>query len=457
MEARNLILITVIAAQSLAISARALQPEVLYAFGSGGPRYPLGGLIQGTDGNFYGTTSSGGISDNGTVFKVSATGEMVMLTSFNGTNGAYPIGALIMGNDSNFYGVTAAGGANGNGTVFKATANGALTTLASFNGTNGANAQAGLVLAVDGSFCGTTSGGGSKDAGTVFNVTTNGVLTSLVSFNGINGSLPVAPLVVGNDGNFYGTTAYGGRFSWGSVFKMTPNGELTTLASFNRTNGINPHGLVSGMDGNFYGTTGVGGSGYVDYDNPGAGTAFKISPNGTLTTLVSFSGTNGFVPNAPMVIGIDGNFYGTTLWGGIDNITNTGSGTMFKLAPDGTLSTLVLFNGANGSEPNGLVLGKDGNIFGTSTGGGGGGGGTIFRLVLPRLGSLVREPGGSFIIRGTGPAHDSYRLWASTDLSLRLGAWTLMTSGSFDSTGCFSLTDASAPTNTSRFYRIYVP
>ena len=185
-----------------------------------------------------------------------------------------------------------------------------LQTLCSFNGTNGRGPYAALTLANDGNFYGTTSSGGSAGYGTVFQVTTNGALTSLVSFPGTNGQWPTAALTLGNDGNFYGTTEAGGsagyETGYGTAFQVTTNGTLTTLVFFsNYTNGANPYAaLTLGNDGNFYGTTEDGGS-------AGYGTVFQVTTNGTLTTLVSFNSTNGANPYAALTLGNGGNFYAT--------------------------------------------------------------------------------------------------------------------------------------------------
>src|SRR5581483_11055541 len=152
-------------------------------------------------------------------------------------------------------------------------------------------------------------------------------LTNLVSFNGTNGANPEATLIQGVDGNFYGTTYNGGtNGGYGTVFQVTPNGVLTTLVSFNNTNGANPSAaLVQGTDGNFYGTASNGGT------NGNYGTVFQVTANGALTTLVSFNNTNGANPSAALVQGTDGNFYGTTSNGG----TNGGYGTVFQMTPNG--------------------------------------------------------------------------------------------------------------------------
>jgi uncharacterized repeat protein (TIGR03803 family) len=241
---------------------------------------------MGNDGNFYGTTFYGGSTNfkggYGTVFRVTTNGTLTMLVPFNGTNGSHPLGTLTLGSDGNFYGTTESGGDNDRGTIFQMTTNGTLTTLVSFNWTNGAEPSAGLTLGNDGNFYGTTSDGGSNDLGTVFQVTTNGALTTLVSFNFTNGASPVAALTLGNDGNFYGTTEEGGSYTnlnngdgGGTIFRVTTNGVLTTLISFNGTNGLLPEAaLTLGSDGNFYGTTACGGG---NGGGDGDGTIFRLS------------------------------------------------------------------------------------------------------------------------------------------------------------------------------------
>ena len=347
----------------------------LYAFGTvtNAMGYPLdganptSGLVQGSDGNFYGTTQKGGTFDWGTVFKISANGALTSLHLFGFYDGGYPDGGLVQGSDGNFYGTTYYGGDGiglyGLGTVFKISPNGALTSLYSFTGGNDGEYPGGpLVQGSDGSFYDTTSNG-STNGGTVFKISPSGALNSLYSFTGGNdGAYPETALVQGSDGNFYGTTYDGGTSNCGTVFKMSANGTLTSLYSFTGgIDGANPEtALVQASDGNFYGTINYGGT-------SNSGTVFKISADGALTSLYSFTGGNdGANPGSSLVQGSDGNFYGTTTKGG----TNGGNGTVFKISADGALTSLYSFTGGNdGGYPYGaLVQGSDGNFYGTASG-----------------------------------------------------------------------------------------
>lgn len=346
--------------------------NVIYDFGAvaGTGAIPASGLVQDSDGNFYGTNVDQGSGGYGTVFKLTPAGILTTLASFNNDNGAYP-GTLVKGSDGNFYGATFAGGSGSAGTIFMLTPTGILTTLTSFNGIDGRNPR-GLIQGSDGNLYGTTESGGSFDQGTVFKLSLTGELNTLASFNGANGKQPVG-LVQSNDGNLYGTTYFGGSNDYGTIYQLTPSGTLTTLFSFDASNGSNPlAGLILGRDGNFYGTTSLGGSSSL-------GTAFKVTPQGALTTLVSFDGTNGANPYAGLVQVSDGEFCGTTTGGG-----SSGMGTVFRLTPEGVLTTLVSFNGANGNTCEGTLLqGSDGNLYGTTVAGGVTDAGIVFQIILP--------------------------------------------------------------------------
>jgi uncharacterized repeat protein (TIGR03803 family) len=391
-----------------AIPSPAQVLTTLHSFNGSDGAAPYG-LVRASDGNFYGTTWRGGSNSDqyvcpygcGTVFRITPSGTLTTLYSFCSQtscgDGANPLAGLVQASDGNFYGTTSGGGAYESGTVFKITPTGTLTTLYSFcsqrNCPDGASPYAGLVQGSDGNFYGTTAYGGilNEDCGgtcgTVFQITPSGALITLYNFcsqpNCADGYAPFSGLIQASDGNFYGETGGYGE-GGGTVFKITPTGTLTTLYNScsqpNCADGSNPGGgLVQASDGNFYGTTAFGGAN-------NQGTVFKITPSGTLTTLYSLSGSpnNGAGPSA-LIQASDGNFYGATTWGGA-----SGYGTIFKITPSGTLTTLHSFDYTDGAYPQaGLVQANDGNFFGTTSHGGAssncdGGCGTVFRLVLPR-------------------------------------------------------------------------
>jgi uncharacterized repeat protein (TIGR03803 family) len=369
----------------------------LHSFDSTDGSYPEAGLVQGSDGNFYGTTYGGGsIGVYGTVFKIGTNGVLSSLYSFNYTDGDNPQAALVQGKDGNLYGTTTDGGTNnpplGYGTVFRSSTNGPPTSLYSFGSIeevgvplDGARPTAPLMQASDGNFYGTTSYGGTNEipAGTVFRISTNGTFTNLYYFTGgTDGEAPESGLVQGPDGNLYGTTFGGSGNTYGNVFKISTNGVQNNVYTFTGgTDGAKPFaGLVLGSDGNFYGTTTSGGT----YTN---GTVFKLGINTGLTNLYSFTGgIDGATPYAGLVQGSDGNFYGTTVSGGA--YTN---GTVFRISTNGVLTNLYSFaTGHDGKEPyGGLVQGRDGSFYGTTLMGGTNGYGTVFRLTVTPVPQLT--------------------------------------------------------------------
>jgi uncharacterized repeat protein (TIGR03803 family) len=371
----------------------------LYSFPKG-PVKPQTSLVRGTDGNFYGTTAQGGTSDNGTVYKVSPTGEGATLYSFSGgTDGLTPGTALIQASDGNFYGTTKFGGQpqnTGLGTIFRITPAGVLTTLHKFVGGDGdgSRPQGDLLQGFDGNFYGTTAAGGPDDRGTVFRMTSQGALNILYSFTLAqfsNGYNPTAALVKGADGNYYGTAMNGGANFRGVVFKMTPSGVVSPFYSFDDTNpdgGTFPDGpLILGSDSNFYGTTPKGGTNNY-------GTVFQLSSAGVYTTLHSFSGganTDGGGPEGAPIEGAPGEFYGTASFGGA-----SGGGIVFKITSAKVFTPLHSFtaDGVDGQIPLGaLIAGGDGNFYGTTSQGALGGEVAAFR----GKGTLFRiSPAGDF-------------------------------------------------------------
>src|SRR5271166_1016929 len=263
------------------------------------------------------------------------------------------------------------------------------------NCADGADPWAGLVQGADGNLYGTTFRGGTG-VGTAYKITTGGTLTSLHSFNGTDGLNPAANLVLASDGNYYGTTPSGGNLNLGNIFKMTPSGTVTQVYSFCQSscpNGANPLGaLVQGADGNFYGVAQGGGDGHCSgISGIGCGVVFKVTPAGTLTVLHAFAGPEGADPYAGLVLGADGDLYGTTQHGGTGDNNSCGEnsglgcGTVFKITPGGTLTTLYnfcsLLNCADGYGPQSvLVQATDGNFYGTAHWGGANADGTVFKI-----------------------------------------------------------------------------
>jgi uncharacterized repeat protein (TIGR03803 family) len=335
------------------------------------------------------------------------------LTSFNGTDGADPFYAvLVQGLDGNLYGTTSARGAHGKGTVFKITPGGTVTTLYSFCAkskcADGSTPYGGLVLGTDGNFYGTTFVGGSLNAGTIYKITPTGKLTTMHSFNFSDGYNPYDALVLGSDGNYYGTTTFGGAHLAGNVFKMTPQGVVTNLHSFNTSDGSEPEaGLIQGTDGNFYGTTYTGGG------SGGYGTAFKITPAGVFTSLHSFDDSvDGRAVVPGLVQGNDGNFYGAASGG------PTGYGTIYSMTPTGTVTVLHNFDVTDGDNANTLVLGTDGNFYGTTIGGGANGDGVLFEITPQGSYNILHTftgPDGDFIFAGPMQATDG-NLYGTTQL-----------------------------------------
>ncbi len=356
-----------------------------------------GSLVQGTDGNFYGT---GALS----IYSVTPEGAFTVLHTFPHFQylGNLP---LLQAVDGDFYGTNFEYDING-GTFFRISPRGKLTTLYTFSlcsaplCPDGDVPDTGLVQASDGSFYGTTLVGGAGDfcpigqgCGTIFKVTPMGGLTTLYNFcsqawcsDGFDAEAPYGALVPGPGGDLYGTTRSGGisdtvqcGYGCGTVFKIGQKGDLTTLYTFCTTpgcpDGAGPLGLVLGSDGTFYGTTGGGGASDV-------GTIFRITPSGVLTTIYNSCA----LPNCAdgevaygLIQGSDRNFYGVTGAGGARH-----RGTIFRITPAGVLTTLYNFCSlaecADGHNPSGLVQGTDGNFYGTTALGGVNKRGVFYRL-----------------------------------------------------------------------------
>jgi uncharacterized repeat protein (TIGR03803 family) len=377
-------------ASAIASCAQTLTTLVIFN-GSNGSGSLFAPLVQGTDGNFYGTTAYGGANcatmiGCGTVFKVSPAGRVTSLYSFcsqaSCSDGSYPITGLVLATDGNFYGTTWLGGANGDyGTIFKITRAGKLTTLYSFcthiNCADGYSPMGELIQAADGNLYGTTALGGlvgpncSGGCGTVFKITLKGVFTSLHSFTDTNleGFYPRAGLLQAPSGIFYGATAVGGPNLNGTIFELTSAGHLTTIHDFavDGTDGAQPWGtLVLGQDGDLYGTTETAGAFY-------GGTVFKIdlTLGNTLTTIYNFCSLpfcqDGSQPETGLTLGTNGNLYGTTV-----EPNAFARGTAFNVTPEGVLTTLYQFCTDNPNCPDGSfpyanpIQATNGKFYGTT-------------------------------------------------------------------------------------------
>jgi uncharacterized repeat protein (TIGR03803 family) len=366
---------------SLVASAATAQvaETILHRFALDGTEgiFPYAPLIQATDGNFYGTTSQSGAFGNGTVFQMTPDGTVfTVLHAFaGGTDGATPYAALIQATDGKFYGTTVfGGGANPNcrtgpggcGVVFQMTPDGTVTVLHAFTaGTDGAWPHAALIQATDGNLYGTADAGGAGGGGTIFTMTPDGtVFTVLHAFaGGTEGYDPVA-IIQATDRNLYGVTYYGGAGGGsGTVFTMTLDGTgFTVLHAFaGGTDGTQPQtGLIQATDGNFYGTTYYGGAGCTG--TPGCGTVFRMTSEGTVTVVHAFAaGTDGGYPIAGVIQATDENLYGAT------------QDRVFQMTPDGTgFTVLHTFAG----QPDGaavysaILQATDGNFYGTTVRGG---------------------------------------------------------------------------------------
>jgi len=408
------LVLAVLAAQP----AQAQSFTTLATFDGTNGNFVVAPLVQATDGNLYGTAELGGANGEGTVFNITTGGTLTSLYSFcsqsNCADGSEPVVGMVLATNGDLYGTTTTGGAgNGTnfGTVFKyALGTGTLTTLVDFctdtNGVvscgNGSAPYAGLMQASNGDLYGTTSEGGifapcCPASGTIFQITTpvNGVgkLTTLFLFaQGVEGWAPFGGLVQATDGVLYGTTTSGGNPNdgGGTIFDFTisaTNPVYGALYDFcsqaNCTDGDNgigigsgvPTALVQATNGNLYGTTVAGGA-------SNAGVVFEMTPAGAYTTLYSFCSQPGCAdgnhPTGALIQGTDGNLYGVTTFGGnyYDGPSgycgaSYGCGTIFQITPGGALTTLYTFcslpNCADDTWPSaGLIQDTNGTFYGTT-------------------------------------------------------------------------------------------
>ena len=364
-------------------AARATTFNTIHTFTAatdGNVTYPA--LVQGADGLLYGVNSTGGRSDNGTIFSLGlGGGSFTVLNTFTQAGqGTTPEGGLVQARDGNFYGTTNTGGNGGYGTLFQCVpGTGKLNILTQFtNGDPGGTPVGTLVEGADGFLYGTAEYGGSDNYGTVFrtNLSSSATITLAEITGGVAGYYPQSDLIQATDGNFYGTTEQGGTNNLGTFFQVTPAGVYTVIYSFTGgPDGSRPlRGVIQGRDGSFYGVTNQGGT-------YGGGAIYRIDYLNTtflLTVLHDFYPIllDGSNPLSNLVQASDGNFYGTTAGGGAN-----GDGTIYEVTSTGGYNLLYSFtDGTDGSSPVGaLTQASDGNLYGT-TAGTNGESGTVFRL-----------------------------------------------------------------------------
>lgn len=379
-----------------AYPAQAATETILHSFTCGATDgcSPAAGVVLDSQGNLYGTTQSGGAYGGGVVFKLSTSGTLTILHSFNPSagDGFYPQAGVAFGPDGNLYGTTYLGGTYGEGTVYRVTPSGTETVLYNFTGAaDGCAPSAGVVFDSEANLYSTALYCGAYGWGTVFELSPSGSgigtgpFTTLHGFTGgADGGYPLAGLLLGpgKEGNLYGTTYQGGTHGFGTVFKVTSSGKETVLHSFsaNGKDGFHPQaGLIPGPStGTVIGTTERGGA-------VGVGTVFEVSVSGTETIIYSFqAGKDGMTPLTGLVTTGKDEGCGVTWNGGTHDL-----GTVYCGNTSGVETVLHSFvpNGKDGYNPIGpLVLDKSGNLYGTTANGGNGGCGvygcgTVFKIV----------------------------------------------------------------------------
>ncbi len=425
----RIVAVTVACVFATATMASAQTSFTVLASLDGSSARPMGGVIKTSNGVLYGTANQSG-TGCGAVYKVTGKNIWSVVHAFSGADGCNPIGELVQGADGHLYGTTNSGGPNtddvfisGTGTVFRIELPDetfsmihAFAPLDEANGwyPEGVAPYAGLTVGTDSNLYGTTNAGGqttgfTNGCGTVFQITPDGVLTVLHSLvHQTDGCAPNAGVTLGPDGNFYGTAAFGGgdgNGASGTVFSVTPAGDFTRLFAFLPHVSCNCHAdgfqptsePVFDGAGNLYGTASAGGPNGAE-----SGTVWKLSPEGVLTVLKAFSGADdGAFPLSGLTRGSDGLLYGTTTGGGAN-----GAGVIFRIANTGGFLRLHSFAVPAGGNPDGRLLEASPGIFaGTTTIGGGLGGGVVFRFTVPVVDLDVNGEDGPLTLGAGDPLH----------------------------------------------------
>jgi len=391
--------------------------------------FPAGPLVSAQDGKLYGTAHAGGAGGYGTFFRTSTGGTFEKLFDFSLTGVSGPEGALVEVDPGDFYGASAYGGAMGHGTVFHVDASGAFELVHDFVTTEGRAPTGALAQTGDGTLWGATMYGGAFGVGTAFSLDPSGTgFATLHGFSLTEGAQPNGPPIPDPDGNFYGVSQIGAAHDLGAFYRMDPAGQLTSLHDVTAADGLGLGHVIRASDGNYYGATNLHvlrfdtsgnvtpihdfvsdpfvsqvrvmqGSDSALYGMTshggafGGGSVFRLALDGTFTTLHDFSFGDGAYPYGGLVEADDGNFYGSASSGG-----QFGSGFVFRVTPAGQFRILYSFSGPDSGDAqqaqNGLIQASDGFLYGTSTEGGHGGSygdGTVFRLDLQGTESVVHS------------------------------------------------------------------
>ena len=421
-------------------------------------------LVADTNGLLYGTTSGGGISNQGTIFVIHTNafgykntfGYMTLASFVGTTNGVAPFAGLVLSTNGGLYGITFSGGISNYGTVFTIGRDGSgFAVLHSFTGgTDGENPRAGLIEASDGALYGTTYFANSANRGTIFKLNKDGSGYSVLhTFTGNpDGQQPTCKLLEASDGILYGTTVFGSAHNKGAIFAMNKDGSgYGTLYDFGSItgDGTGPSaGLIEGSDYALYGTAYLGGG------TGNNGIVFTINKDGNgYQILHGFSTTNGDGqrPNGELIEGVDGALYGGTDFG------STGSsGVIYKLNKDSSgYQILRNFSSSNGDAHTpkcALLQLSNGILYGTTEFGAVGGAGCVFTLsaapLPPRILSLATS-GNTNVLQCFATSSVQYDIQRSTNLSdwVTLTTLTSLTNGQLNYTNSSPL-----PQNT--FYRL---
>ncbi|MDQ2719852.1 MAG: T9SS type A sorting domain-containing protein [Bacteroidota bacterium] len=337
--------------------------------------YPIGSLIQASDGKLYGMARDGGSSDMGVIFSFDPSSSIyTKLKDFDNTTGAYPEGSLIQASDGKLYGMTIQGGNIGVGVIFSFNpSNSTYIKLEDFAYANGAYPHGSLMQASDGELYGMAQSGGSGNYGVIFSYDPrSSTYAKLKDFDSTNGANPYGSLMQANDGKLYGMTSIGGGNGIGVIFSFNPaSSTYTKLKDFDYPDGANPYGtLIQANDGKLYGMTQQGGS-----SSKGVIFSYNLS-HSTYTKLEDFNKANGANPYSSLMQAIDGKLYGMTYAGG-----SSDHGLIFSYAPSSSTYAKLKDFGTNESGSNSsssLVHANDGKLYGMSTSGGSHGYGVIF-------------------------------------------------------------------------------